>query len=263
MLDIFYHSTTTKTLLAFETLFNNISIRRFDSSGNVIQTIKVPIAQSVREKYLAREAQNPTLNEEKQIILPRLAYEITDISYDPTRAKNRHNLITKITTDEDRLSYQYQSVPYNLGITLTSLARNSDDTFQIMEQILPYFTPDFTVKMNVIPALDIQKSIPVILNSITPTFEYDGAFEDTRKHSSVDFSFTLKIDYYGPIHEQGVIKKTITQLYSNLQVIPDDVTSNVLSNAVSRITNTVDPLSANANSNYEIITEVIENNENS
>ena len=263
MLDTFYYFTTKNIMLAFETLFNNISVRRYDASDNVIQTIKVPIAQAVREKFLAREEQNPTLNEEKQIVLPRLSYEMVSIEYDATRALNRMNRFTRVTEDGHIMEYIYQSVPYILTFSLSSIARITDDSFQIMEQILPYFTPDFTIRINALPEFDLQKSLPIVLNSVTPTFEYDGAFDDSRKHSMVEYSFSIRADYYGPIHSQGVIKKTIVQLYSNVEATNDNVASNVLSNAVSRITTSVNPLTANVDETYTIDTVIIDNNENS
>ena len=148
----FYHKKIRNTVIAFGTIFNNINIKRLDSSGNPVQNIKVPLSYSPKEKFLARlDAQQDLTGDDSKvaITLPRMSFEVTGYSYDGGRKLNKNQKITQVTTNADttKLNSQYTPVPYNINFGLSVYVANSDDGLQIVEQILPYFQPDYTVTM--------------------------------------------------------------------------------------------------------------------
>ena len=146
----FYHKQIRNTVIAFGTIFNNINIRRLDSSGNPLQNIRVPLSYSPKEKFLARLEQQADLTGDDSsvaITLPRMSFDITGYAYDPTRKLNKNLKIgnVKPTGDTTKLNTQYQPVPYNVSISLNVFTSNSDDGLQIIEQILPYWLYSYNV----------------------------------------------------------------------------------------------------------------------
>ena len=146
----FYHKQIRNTVIAFGTIFNNINIKRTDSSGNPLQTIRVPLSYAPKEKFLARLDQQASLTGDDSsvaITLPRMSFDITGYSYDPPRKLNKNHKLSNVTTNSDttKLNTQYSPVPYDVSISLNVFTANSDDGLQIVEQILPYFQPDYTV----------------------------------------------------------------------------------------------------------------------
>ena len=163
----FYHETIRKVIVAFGTMFNEISIIRKNNSGVVIQSMKVPLAYGPRQKFLARLNEDPNLTKQVAVTLPRIGFEIQNISYDATRKLNRVQKFKKVKgSDAKRLDTQYMPVPYNLDIQLYILSKSSDDALQIVEQILPYFQPDYTITINDMVDMGIKRDVPMILNSI-------------------------------------------------------------------------------------------------
>ena len=138
----FYHETIRKVVVAFGTMFNNIQLVRKDNSGNIIQTMKVPLAYGPRDKYLTRLDDDADLTKSVAVTLPRIGFEINNLTYDPTRKLNRVQKFKKVKGDKnDQLDTQYMPVPYNLEFTLYIMAKQSEDALQVVEQILPYFQP--------------------------------------------------------------------------------------------------------------------------
>ena len=176
----FYHETMRKVVVSFGTMFNNIQLVRKDNDGNIIQTMKVPLAYGPRGKFLVRlDADADLGSKTSSITLPRIGFEINNLSYDPARKLNRVQKFRKVKGDNaDQLDTQYMPVPYNLDFDLYILAKQSDDALQIVEQILPYFQPDYTITMNDMAAMGIKKDVPVILNSISYEDDYQGEFQN-------------------------------------------------------------------------------------
>ena len=144
----FYHETMRNVIVAFGTLFNNIHMVRKNNSGTIVQTMKVPLAYGPRQKWLQRLDQDPSQDSKVAITLPRLGFEIQNLSYDTSRKLNRVQKFRKVKSSADKsgkLDSQYMPVPYNLDIELYAMANQSDDALQIVEQILPYFQPDYTL----------------------------------------------------------------------------------------------------------------------
>ena len=142
----FYHETIRKVIIAFGTLFNDISLVRKDNNGTITQTMKVPLAYGPREKFLVRLREDADLTKQVAITLPRIGFEIQNLSYDSVRKLSRVQKFKKVKgTETKQLDTQYMPVPYNLDIELYVMAKQSDDALQVVEQILPYFQPDYTL----------------------------------------------------------------------------------------------------------------------
>ena len=207
----FYHSLTRKYITVFGTLFNDISVQRLDASDNIIQTIPVPIAYGPKEKWLVRLAEDETLDKKVRITTPRLGFEITSIEYDANRQKVFEKNRKASSTDADIFLSQYTPTPWNIGISLSAFVKNADDGAQIVEQIVPFFRPEWTVTMNLIPDIDDKKDVVFVLNSTSVEDTYEGDFE-TRRALIWNFDFTIKGWYYGPLSNKGIIKRAIVDI---------------------------------------------------
>ena len=238
----FYHETIRKVIVAFGTMFNEISIIRKNNSGVVIQSMKVPLAYGPRQKFLARLNEDPNLSKQVAVTLPRIGFEIQNISYDATRKLNRVQKFKKVKgSDAKRLDTQYMPVPYNLDIQLYILSKSSDDALQIVEQILPYFQPDYTITINDMVDMGIKRDVPMILNSIGYEDDYQGDFE-TRRSIIYTLEFTAKFYLYGPVTSSKIIKTVQIDQYTDM---PDKSPSRE-----QRFTVTPDPSSADADDNF-------------
>ena len=141
----FYHEILRKTVIGFDTLFNNINIKHTDASGTNVSTMKVPLAYGPMQKFLARIQQQPELEREIAITLPRLSFEMQGLQYDPTRKTGiAQTFLAKGGTTAKKV---YMPIPYNVSFELSILAKLSDDGLQILEQILPYFQPSFNLSL--------------------------------------------------------------------------------------------------------------------
>jgi hypothetical protein len=203
--NIFYHAITRKVIVAFGSLFSNIRIER-KKDGVTEQTLAVPIAYAPKEKWIVRLEQDPTLQNNVYTTLPRLSFEITGISYDASRKTNRMNYIT--CSKGNGLSKTYAPVPYNIEISLYSLTKTQEDALQIVEQILPYFTPEYTVSLKGVPENNIIMDVPVILESVSIQDDYDGDFNQ-RRFVTYTMNFTIKANFYGPVIDGKIITNTI------------------------------------------------------
>lgn len=207
----FYHNTLRKYVILFGTLFNNIHIIRRDSTSEPgLQSIKVPLSYGPKEKTLSRVMGDPTLSREFAIVLPRMSFELISMNYAGQRKLPTVNKITHKTMadDEQQLNYTYNPVPYDLQFQLNIMVKNADDGTQIVEQILPYFTPDWTATINVLPDVALTMDIPIVLNSVDNTDTYEGDYE-TRRALIWTLNFTLKGYLFGPVKKQGLIKTAI------------------------------------------------------
>ena len=212
----FYHETTRKVVVAFGTLFNDIHLVRKDNSGTIQQSMKVPLAYGPRQKYLVRLADDPDLSKQTAVTLPRIGFEIAGMSYDPSRKLQRVQKFKKVKgAKASQLDTQYMPVPYNIDFELYILSKQSDDALQIVEQILPYFQPDYTVTINDNTDMGIKRDVPVILNSIGYEDDYQGDFA-SRRAIIYTLSFTAKFYLYGPVTSSKVIKTVQVDQYTDL-----------------------------------------------
>ena len=213
----FYNESMRRMTIGFGQIFNNIQIKRKNDTGKVIQTIRVPLAYGPKEKFLVRLDQQSSLNNrEFAITLPRMGFEISSIAYDPTRKLTRIQKFKQVKSNKDGkiLDFNYTPVPYNISYNLYSFTASAEAGLQIIEQILPFFQPDFTVTINAIPDLNIKRDIPIILNSVNYEDTYSGDFQ-TRRAVIYTLNFTAKTYLFGPMNNQGVIKKTQADLGSD------------------------------------------------
>lgn len=210
----FYFSTLRKYVTLFGTLFNDVYVIRTNKEGDVTDYIRVPITYSPKEKMLARLNADPNIDRKTATLpLPMMAFEMTNIQYDPNRKLNTVNrLVKKDETDPDILKYQYNPVAYNIGFKLYVYVKNAEDGTKIVEQILPYFTPDWTTTVMLIPEMGVKMDIPVILERVTQEDSYDGSF-DKRRALIWTLDFTLKGYIYGPVKNSKIIKYTNTVFY--------------------------------------------------
>tara|TARA_B100000427_G_scaffold310594_1_gene300523 strand:+ start:1494 stop:2336 length:843 start_codon:yes stop_codon:yes gene_type:complete len=210
----FYHEIIRKTVISFGTLFNDIYVRHEDAAGNDISEIKVPVAYGPRQKFLARIQQQPELNKATQITLPRMAFEMTNISYDSTRKSG----ITQTfkAKDGDKMKKVFMPVPYNIGFELNILTKLQDDGLQILEQILPFFQPGFNLSVDLVKSIGEKRDIPMILQSISQQDDYEGDFA-TRRALIYTLQFTAKTFMFGPIADStdGLIRKVQLDYYSD------------------------------------------------
>lgn len=212
----FYHGLLRKYVIYFGSLFNDITIQRQDENGNKIQDVAVPIAYGPKQKFIARLEQDPTLNKEVALTLPRLSFEITGFQYDAGRKLPTLNRIVKQSPNyNNRLTSVYAPVPYNITFQLAIYTKNAEDGMKILEQIIPYFTPEWTSTINVLPELDLALDIPVVLNSTSMSDQYTGSLNDmARRYIIHTLTFTLKGYFFGPVGSSGVIKRAIVNLYN-------------------------------------------------
>lgn len=210
----FYHQLTRKAVILFGRLFDDLYlVRKNDQTGKETSRFLVPIIYAPKEKMVTRILSDPDLLKSVGTILPRMSFEITGISYDSTRKQNSLLRAAKSNTST-HVSSSYMGVPYDITFALNIYARNIDDGTQIVEQILPFFNPDFTVTTNMIPDLGALKDIPVILNSVANDIEYEGNFDSVR-YVNWTLTFTMKMYYYGPISYPKIIKTVYTNIYND------------------------------------------------
>ena len=231
----YYHEILRRTVIAFGTLFNDINVRHTGNNGENLSQIKVPVSYGPRQKFLARITQQAELNKATQITLPRMSFEITNISYDSTRKA----CITQTfkAKDVDNLKKVFLPVPYNVGFELNILTKQNDDALQIVEQILPFFQPAFNLTVDLVSSIGEKRDIPMVLDSISFQDDYEGDFA-TRRALIYTLSFTAKTYLFGPIAEttEGLIKKVQIDTYMN--------TDTTVANREMRYTVTPDPITA-------------------
>ena len=238
----FYHETIRKLVVAFGSMFNDIHLVRKNNAGVITQTMKVPLAYGPKQKFLARLRQDSTLDNKVSITLPRIGFEITGLTYDPTRKLNRVQKFKKVKSGSNKqLETQYMPVPYNLEFALSLMSKNSDDGLQILEQILPYFQPDYTVTINDNVAMNSKRDIPIILNSISYEDSYEGDYA-SRRSIIYNLAFTLKFYLYGPVTSTSIIKTVQVDQYADM---PDKSPTRE-----QRYTVTPDPTSADADDDF-------------
>ena len=210
MFEYFYHEILRRTVISFGSLFNNITIKHKNSSDEVVSSIKVPLAYGPTQKFLARLNQSPDLNKPVQITLPRMSFEFTGLTYDSTRKSTTTQTFTsKLASDTKETKKVYLPVPYNMQFELSIMSKLNDDALQIVEQILPYFQPAYTMSVELADIINEKRDVPVVLENITMQDDYEGDFT-TRRVLIYTLRFTVKTYLFGPISSatKDIIKKT-------------------------------------------------------
>jgi hypothetical protein len=233
----FYFSLLRKYVILVGTLFNNIRITRIDKDGNTTALIKVPVTYAPKDKMLARVIQDASVTRQTAVTpLPVISFEMGQMKYDSSRKLPTINRIAvKDPTNKSKFKYQYNPVPYNIDFKVYVYAKNAEDGTKIIEQILPFFTPDWTTTVNLIPEMEITTDIPVVLNNISYTDNYSGDLKD-RRAIIWQLDVTLKGYIYGPVKSTGVIKFVKMNFYT--PSVPDGTIANVVGTlpVVERVT---------------------------
>ena len=194
-----YNKNIRNIVVLFGTVFNDITVKRLKADGTTDHDFKIPIAYGPSEKFLSK------LNQQETITLPRMSFEITDYAYDPVRKLQTTKKFKKVKS-VTQLNTIYNPVPYDFNITLSIMVKYSDDGTQILEQILPYFTPEFQVTMNEMSTMGIKRDIPIIITGVTTEDTYEGDFI-TRRALIHTLTFTVKGHIYGRTTDQGIIRE--------------------------------------------------------
>jgi hypothetical protein len=201
------HGTMRKYVVFFGALFSDVWLTREDTSSNIVQNMKVPLNYGPKNKFLARLEGNPELDRKIAIQLPRMSFEITNIQYDFTRKFTSVNrLRAPDPSNPDSNLFQYQPVPYNIEFNLYIMVKNEEDGFRIIEQILPFFQPAYTGKLNVNEDIGDLIDVPISLNSVNQEDTYEGSFEN-RRAIIWTLSFTMRANIFGPTRSGAVIKQ--------------------------------------------------------
>ena len=217
MLQYFYNGTIRRTVIAFGTIFNNIELRDHDEAGNEVIREKVPLAYGPRDKFLARLEDLPNIDKQTQMTLPRMYFEMTSYSYDSTRKTSPIQVYKNTDDATGGVRKQYMPVPYNIGFELGILAKSQDDGLGILEQILPYFQPSFNIPIKMVPDMDEVKDVPVTLTGVDYEDTYEGEFA-SRRAIIYTLQFTCKTYLYGPVTDAKIIKKVVTDYYTDTNV---------------------------------------------
>ena len=244
----FYNESLRRMTIAFGQIFNNVQIKRKDSAGSVVQSIRVPLAYGPKEKFLVRLDQQPSLeNREFAITLPRMGFEISGINYDASRKLTRVQKFKQVKTSAEGkiMDFNYMPVPYNISYNLYCFTATAEGGLQIVEQILPYFQPDYTVTINVVPEMGIKRDVPIVLNNINYEDSYSGDFE-SRRAVIYTLNFTAKTYLYGPASTQKVIRETQADMHTDLPAATRE----------ERITVVPNPESADADDDFGFTTTI-------
>ena len=222
-----YHRIIRKMVIAFGNLFNEIKLSRYDTNGAELETFLVPIVYGGKEKYVSRLEGDPNLDKKVQVTLPILSFELINMNYDATRKLNT-NFKNTLASNSTALAV-YNPVPFDFEFQLFAYVRNIEDGAQIVEKILPYFTPDYTVSVNLIPEMGITKQLPIILKDVTQDIDYEGDYNSKVRTVIWTLNFTVKGYLYGPVTEPKIIRNSITNIIDDDSLSGSSVASKMSS----------------------------------
>lgn len=206
---ISYHEIIRKTIIAFGQVFSNLYITRQDQHDKTKnQRIHIPIAYAPKEKWLVRIEEDPKLKRQLFSAMPRMSFEITSYTYDSTRKLPKTQMIKlaseSLAKDDNVSPAMFMPVPYNLAISLYLITKTQEDGLQVMEQILPFFVPEYTIAINAVPSMNIIQNIPITISSVSVEDTFEGDFQ-ARRYITHNLDFLLKLNLYAPIEEKDVI----------------------------------------------------------
>jgi hypothetical protein len=204
-------------VVAFGNLFNEIKMSRYDANGVELENFLVPIVYGGKEKYVSRLEGDPNLDKKVQVSLPIISFEMINMSYDASRKLNT-NLKTISPLAATKSLTAYNPVPFDFDFSLFVYVRNIEDGAQIMEKILPYFTPDRTLSVNLLPEMGVIKQIPIVLKDVQQNVDYEGDHDSKVRTVIWTLNFTLKGYLYGPTTESKIIKTAITNIFDDVSL---------------------------------------------
>jgi len=220
-----YNKVIRKIVTGFGNIFDSIPLVRYNQDGTEQERIIVPLAYATKERYVMRLQEDPDLSKKVQITLPRLSFEMTGLSYDASRKQNTN--IKSFATSSTGIISQYNPVPYNFNFSLYLYVRNIEDGTQIIEHILPFFTPDYTIKLNLIPEMGIIKEIPIVLDTTNYEVTYEGHRDADTRMIIWTLNFTVKGFIFGASSSSSIIKRSITNIYDDTNLDNSEVIFNL------------------------------------
>ena len=213
----FYHKRVRSAVSVFGSLFNNLFVLRKNSAGETISQVKVPLSYAPKRNFISRlESMNNGEQAERRVAikLPRMSFEITSITYDNTRQLNKMNTLNKVLSGSV-VSRQkiFSHTPYNINFDLNIYAKSQDDALQIVEQIFPFFTPQYTVTVKPFSNIaDLTEDVPITLTSTNFSDDFEGAIEQ-RRTIIYTLSFEMKVNFYGPLNTGKVIREVSNNIF--------------------------------------------------
>jgi len=244
--DHFYHATMRKSVAVFGTLFNNLKVIRKAADGSVLNQIRVPLAYGPKQKFLARLDQETGFDAPMAIKLPRMAFEITSLTIDTTQKLAKRNQVVELhASDVTKKKTIKHFTSYDIGMSLYIMAKNQDDGLQIVEQILPYFTPEYSVTIKPIDGWDHKQDVAVILNSVAIDDQYEGDFVE-RRVLIYQLDFTMKMKFYGPTGDSKIIREI------NIDFHDKENTTKLF----EEMDFTISPSNADEDDNYTVVTTI-------
>lgn len=244
MFQYFYHQRVRRTVSIFGSLFNNIYVLRRKSDGSIQSQVKVPLAYAPKDKYTARLNSNPDLYTDTKVALklPRMSFEITGFQYDAERQLPKVNNF-KLTASDDTATKFFTPAPYLLSFQVNVYAKTQDDALQVVEQILPYFNPQYTLSFK--PFADhpsIKEDISIAIRGVSHSDDYEAPLEQ-RRTIIYTLDFEMRTNFYGPLNDKDLIDTAIT----DVSIINDFTDSD---GKVERITTTPTPTGVGPDSDY-------------
>lgn len=240
--DHFYHATMRKSVAVFGTLFNNLRVIRKAADGSVLNQVRVPLAYGPKQKFLARLDQETGFDAPMAIKLPRMAFEITGLDIDTTqKLQKRNQIVESHASDVTKKKTIKHFTSYNIAMSLYIMAKNQDDGLQVVEQILPYFQPEYTITIRPVDGFAYKQDVPIVLTSVNISDDYEGDFV-TRRVLTYQLDFAMKMKFFGPTENQGVIREV------NFDFNADPNNENVLENMDFTIT----PQSSDEDDDYTV-----------
>jgi len=223
----FYHEKIRKCVSIFGRMFNNLYVLRKNSSGAVISQVKVPLSYAPKAKYLERIRENPDLDTDTKVAikLPRMSFEITAFTYDTTRQLAKTSNFNTIGSGPANRQKFFAPVPYTINFQLNIYAKTQDDALQVVEQILPYFNPQYTltIKPFLVEYPTFKEDIPIAIQAVSFTDDFDGQLE-TRRTIIYTLDFEMKVSFHGPIENKDIIRTSIANINQiNAGLLDSDV----------------------------------------
>jgi hypothetical protein len=278
MFEYFYHEILRRTIVSFGSLFNNITIKHTNNSDDVVSSMKVPLAYGPIQKFLARLEQAPNLNQPVQMSLPRMSFEFTGLTYDTSRkVTTTQTFLSAVTTDKTKPRKSYMPVPYNMSFELSIMTKLNDDMLQIVEQIIPYFQPAYTISVDLLETIGEKRDVPVVLEGISMQDDYEGDYT-TRRALIYTLRFTAKTYLFGPIADvsRDIIEKvsvgyiagdrtntpTREVTYSIEPTATKSYTNNVITNLSKDITDIETIIEVNDSTSISVGGVIVIDNEN-
>lgn len=250
----FYHKRVRTAVSVFGSMFNDLYVLRQNSSGQVISQQKVPLSYAPKRSFIERLEEMRKGEDQERIVaikLPRMSFEIVSMNYDATRQLQKTNFFDKVSSSAEKTKF-FTSVPYDVGFELNIYAKSQDDALQVVEQIIPYFSPQYTVSVKPFGAdhPEIKEDVPIVLNGVSFSDDFEGTVGD-RRTIIYTLSFNMKISFYGPTADKSIIR----EVNNNFYLIGDD-SDQFQFNTV--ITPTPEGVSADSDYGFNIVTSSVE-----